>query len=238
MKYFMVKSKIYRFGKTLPLACLLLAMMACDTLPKRDPDFAPVQPADLRPPLQSNGAIYQAGYDMRLFEDIKSRRVGDLLTVTLVEATAAKKQADMNASKKMDFAATGTVPSIFGVASQALLGGNAAVNSSYSLDRANVGAGKADQSNSLTGGISVTVVEVLPNGNLRVRGEKRVTLNDGSEYIRVSGIVRPIDVSVSNTIPSTLIADATIMYTGDGGMADTSKMGWFSRLINSPWFPF
>jgi len=236
--YITTRFKHVKFGKLLPLTLLMLVLLGCDTLPKRDPDFAPVQPADLRPPQQNNGAIYQAGYDMRLFEDIKSRRVGDVLTVTLVEATAAKKQADMNANKNTTLATSGSVPSLFGLAGQALLGANSAVSGTYNMDRTNQGTGKADQSNSLTGGISVTVVEVLPNGNLRVRGEKRVTLNDGSEYIRVSGIVRPIDVSVSNTIPSTLIADATIMYTGDGNMADTNKAGWFTRILNSPWFPF
>lgn len=225
-------------GKFLPLALIAALSWGCDTLPKRDPDFAPVQPADLRPPQQNNGAIYQAGYDMRLFEDIKSRRVGDVLTVTLAEATQAKKQADMNGSKNMNISSAGTIPSLFGVASQALLGSNAGVTGAYNMARSNVGQGKADQSNSLTGGISVTVVEVLPNGNLRVRGEKRVTLNDGSEYIRLSGIVRPIDVSSSNTISSTLVADATIMYTGDGSMADNSKAGWLTRIFTSPWFPF
>jgi flagellar L-ring protein precursor FlgH len=225
-------------GKLLPLISIAFLLWGCDVLPKRDPDFAPVQPADLRPPQQNNGAIYQAGYDMRLFEDIKSRRVGDVLTVTLAEATQAKKQADMNGSKNMNITASGNVPSLFGIASQALLGSNAGVTGAYNMARSNVGQGKADQSNSLTGGISVTVVEVLPNGNLKVRGEKRVTLNDGSEYIRLSGIVRPIDVSSSNTISSTLVADATIMYTGDGSMADNSKAGWFTRIFTSPWFPF
>ena len=212
--------------------------MGCDTLPRRDPDFAPVQPADLRPPQQTNGAIYQAGYDMRLFEDIKSHRVGDILTVTLSEATQSKKQADTSASKDSNITTTGSVPSLFGLAGQALLGGNGAVTGTYDFKRANTGKGTMDQSNSLTGGISVTVVEVLPNGNMRIRGEKRVTLNDGNEYIRLSGIVRPIDVSVSNTIPSTLVADATIMYTGDGNLADSSKAGWLTRIFNSPWFPF
>ncbi len=226
------------FGKLLPLALTALLASGCDTLPTRDPDFAPVQPANLKPPQQNNGAIYQAGYDMRLFEDIKSRRVGDVLTVILVEATQAKKQADMNASKTSDFTTSGTAPTLLGIGTQALFGNNAGVSAAYNMTRSNVGAGKADQSNSLTGGISVTVVEVLPNGNMKVRGEKRVTLNDGNEYVRLSGIVRPIDVSVSNTIPSTLVADAVIMYTGDGNMANSSKAGWFSRIINSPWFPF
>jgi flagellar L-ring protein FlgH len=221
-----------------PLLLSAALLSGCDTLPKRDPDFAPVQPADLRPPQQSNGAIYQAGYDMRLFEDMKSRRVGDVLTVTLAEATQAKKQADMNSAKTMNLSTSGTPPSLFGIASQLLFGSSAPISGAFSLSRSDVGSGKADQSNSLTGGISVTVIEVLPNGNLKIRGEKRVTLNDGSEYVKISGIVRPIDISVSNTISSTLVADATIVYTGDGNMADSSKAGWLQRIFKSPWFPF
>jgi flagellar L-ring protein precursor FlgH len=82
------------------------------------------------------------------------------------------------------------------------------------------------------------VVDVFPNGNLKIRGEKRVTLNDGNEYIRLSGIVRPIDIDASNVILSTKVADATIMYTGDGSVANSSKMGWFASFFYSPVFPF
>ncbi|MGR8931255.1 MAG: flagellar basal body L-ring protein FlgH [Gammaproteobacteria bacterium] len=221
--------------KTLILISLAVwGLSGCNTLPKRDPDFAPVQPADLRPPPQSNGAIYQSGYDMRLFEDIKTRRVGDILTVTLNEATKAKKQADLNTSK--DTSVSVTAPTLFGVASQALLGHD--LKTSLAATSQFDGAGKADQSNSLTGDISVTVVEVLPNGNLKVRGEKRVALNDGDEYIRLSGIVRPIDITTANTVPSAKVADATIMYQGDGSMADSSKVGWLARFFLSPIFPF
>ncbi|MCQ8119572.1 flagellar basal body L-ring protein FlgH [Methylomonas rosea] len=224
-------------GKILLVAAIAL-MAGCDTLPKRDPDFAPVQPADLRPPQQSNGAIYQAGYDMRLFEDHAARRVGDILTVTFDENTNATKQANSKASKNSDIQASGSAPTIFGLASSALLGHDLATSIDYSMDRSTEGKGDARQSNRLTGGISVTVVDVLPNGNLRVRGEKRVTLNDGSEYIRLSGIVRPIDINVANTLPSSKVADATIMYTGDGALADSNKPGWISRVLSSPWFPF
>ncbi|NJA08379.1 flagellar basal body L-ring protein FlgH [Methylococcaceae bacterium WWC4] len=222
-------------GKLLPLAAaFLLALTGCDTLPKRDPDFAPVQPADLRPPQQNNGSIYQAGYDMRLFEDIKTRRVGDILTVTLDEATQARKQANTNTSKNTSVSAT--APTLFGVASQALLGHD--LKTSLAATTQFDGKGKADQSNTLTGDISVTVVEVLPNGNVRVRGEKRVALNDGNEYVRLSGIVRPIDIDAANTVSSSKVADATIMYTGDGGIADSNKIGWLARFFLSPIFPF
>ncbi|OQW78498.1 MAG: flagellar basal body L-ring protein [Proteobacteria bacterium ST_bin11] len=224
-------------GKILLVAAITL-LVGCDTLPKRDPDFAPVQPADLRPPQQSNGAIYQAGYDMRLFEDHAARRVGDILTVTFDENTNAIKQANSRASKNSDIQVQGSAPTIFGLASSALLGHDLSTALEYSTDRSSEGRGDARQSNRLTGGISVTVVDVLPNGNLRVRGEKRVTLNDGSEYIRLSGIVRPIDINVANTLPSSKVADATIMYTGDGALADTNKPGWISRILSSPLFPF
>jgi flagellar L-ring protein precursor FlgH len=84
----------------------------------------------------------------------------------------------------------------------------------------------------------VTVVELLPNGNLKIRGEKRVTLNQGDEFVRLSGIVRPVDITPSNDIDSSRIADATFMYTGEGSLADAMTKGWVSRALSSPWFPF
>lgn len=213
---------------------VLLLLQACTPIPPKDPAFAPVAPADLRPPVQSSGAIYQSGYDMRLFEDNKAMRVGDILTIKLQESTQAKKADDLNTKKDNNIAVS--APSIAGFALSALTGNDA--KTELAAKRAFSGQGKADQSNSLDGNISVTVIEVLPNGNLRVRGEKRVTLNQGDEYVRLAGIVRPVDIDPNNTITSDKVADATIMYTGEGAMADASKMGWASRVIFSPWFPF
>lgn len=211
-----------------------LMIVACTPVPSKDPDFAPVQAASLVPPVQNSGSIYQAGYDMRLFEDNKARRVGDVLSITFNEATTANKAADLSQEKKnsMSF----TAPSLYGMAIQTMTGKDLATT--VSSDNKFDGTGKADQSNSLTGNISVTVIELLPNGDLKVRGEKRVTLNQGDEYVRLSGIVRPIDIDPSNTVSSDKVADATIMYTGNGSMADASKMGWLSRILNSAWFPF
>lgn len=219
------------FAGLMILAALFL--QACSPLPSRDPAFAPVEPADLRPPFQSNGAIYQAGYDIRLFEDLTARRVGDIITIKLAERTQAKKQADTDANKSGSLKAS--APMIAGMSAAAALGQDIETEIMASYDFA--GAGEANQSNSLTGDISVTVVEVLPNGNLKVRGEKRVALNQGSEYIRLSGIVRPVDLDASNTIPSTKVADVTIMYTGDGPVAEAGKMGWFAYLLSKV-FPF
>lgn len=224
----MVTSK---FGCT---GFVLLLLTACTPVPPKDPDFAPVLPANLRPPIQNSGAIYQSGYDMRLFEDNKAMRVGDVLTIKLKELTQANKAGDLNAKKNIDVLVGS--PTVEGFAMSSLTGNDAETRLTAKRDFK--GEGAANQSNSLTGDISVTVTELLPNGNLRVRGEKRVTLNQGDEYIRLSGIVRPVDIDPDNSIASDKVADATIMYTGEGAMADASKMGWLSRVIYSPWFPF
>jgi flagellar L-ring protein FlgH len=213
---------------------VLLLLEACTPIPPRDPAFAPVAPADLRAPVQNTGSIYQSGYDMRLFEDNKAARVGDILTIKLQESTQAKKADDLNTKKDNNISVS--APSVMGFALSALTGNDA--KTELAAKRGFTGQGKADQSNSLQGNISVTVIEVLPNGNLKVRGEKRVTLNQGDEYIRLAGIVRPVDIAPDNTLTSDKVADATIMYTGEGAMADASKMGWASRAIFSPWFPF
>lgn len=216
------------------IGVMLLLLEACTPVPPRDPEFAPVAPADLRPPIQSSGSIYQPGYDMRLFEDNKAMRVGDVLTIKLQELTLATKADDLNAKKDIDVAVA--APTVGGFAMSSITGNDS--KTELLAKRNFTGQGQANQSNGLKGDISVTVVEVLPNGNLRVRGEKRVTLNQGDEYIRLSGIVRPVDIDTDNTLSSDKVADATIMYTGDGAMADASKMGWLSRIVYSPWFPF
>lgn len=211
-----------------------LYLMGCESLPKRDPAFSPVQSTHLRPPQATTGSIYQSGYDVRLFEDHTARRIGDILIVRLDENTAAKKKSDLGTTK--DNSISATAPNIAGMDPSILFGKDlsATLASNHNFS----GQGQANQSNSLTGQISVTVVDVFPNGNLKIRGEKRVTLNDGSEYVRLSGIVRPIDIDASNSVSSSLVADATIMYTGDGAVADSSKVGWFAKFFLSPIFPF
>jgi len=213
---------------------LPLFLVACSTpLPKREPSFSPVAPADLRPPPQSTGSIYQSGYDMRLFEDHTARRVGDILTVQLNERTQSNKAANNQDSK--DDAVSVSLPSLFGLGAL-LLGSD--MSTSMETKKAFKGKGNVGQSNQLNGSISVTVVEVLPNGNLKIRGEKRITLNQGDEFVRLSGIVRPVDITPGNIIDSGKIADATFMYTGEGSLADANTKSWASRIFNSPWFPF
>jgi len=211
---------------------------------KRDPAFAAVRPT--LPPVEpeTDGAIYKPGFDIRLFEDLKARRVGDILTVVLNEATNAEKEATTDVTK----ASTNTItnPTILGSTPEFDLPKFVPLNASQGLSlETNLssnhslgGSGEADQNHLLTGNITVSVVEVLPNGNLIVRGEKRVTLNNGIEYIQLSGVVRQIDILANNTVQSTQIADATINYTGDGDIADSNRNGWLARFFSSPYMPF
>ncbi|MDP3877120.1 MAG: flagellar basal body L-ring protein FlgH [Methylobacter sp.] len=216
------------------LAAALLLLGGCTSIPQRDPAFAPVAPSDLRPPAQSSGSIYQSGYDIRLFEDHTARRVGDILTIRLQEQTQAQKGDGLKTTKENSMSVA--APTLFGMAASVLTAND--LETELKSTKEFNGKGSADQSNNLIGNISVTVVELLPNGNLSVRGEKRVTLNQGDEFIRLSGIVRPVDINSANVISSDKVADVTIMYVGEGAMADAGKMGWLARIVNSAWFPF
>jgi len=226
------------------LCVCVMSLAACQSLPERDPAYAAVRPVALPPVQANNGSIYQAGHDIRLFEDSRARRVGDLLTINLVEATNASKQSATELSKSND--TTVANPTILGSTPQfntpgvIPLASNSNNNLGFGLSSSNEFSGdsSSSQSNSLSGSITVTVAEVLPNGYMVVRGEKVTSLNQGHEYVRISGIVRPADIRPDNTIPSTQIADAQISYTGSGSTADTNKIGWLARFFISSLFPF
>ena len=117
-------------------------------------------------------------------------------------------------------------------------GGTPILNNEFGSDSSFNGQADSSQSNSLDGSITVSVVDRLANGNLLVAGEKWITLNQGEEFIRVQGIIRPVDIRPDNSIPSTKVADARITYSGKGELANSNKPGWLSRFFNSPWFPF
>lgn len=220
--------------RSLPLLGLLL-LTGCMSMPSRHDDAAwaptPPPPPPAAPP--SDGAIYQAGQNMELFTDPRAHRVGDILTIALVENMQASKKATTDTSKK-DVANLGA-PTLLGHA-LTFRGSPASIGTSG--DRTFSGSGDSSQSNQLTGEITVTVAQRLSNGNMVVRGEKWVTINQGKELIRVSGIVRPQDILPDNSVPSTRVADARITYTGRGALAEANSQGWLSRFFSSKWMPF
>lgn len=226
--------RIEQTGKLLVSVALMATLAACSNVPYRDAGYAPAFPVAAQPPQPSNGAIYQAGYSKNMFEDARARSVGDLITVILTEETDAQKTASTSTAK--DNSIELGAPSIFG--QSVTHNGNEVLSASVGTATEFTGDGSSSQSNSLTGNITVFVSNVLPNGNLVIRGEKRLTLNQGDEYIRLSGIVRPEDVSPENTVESTKVANAEILYSGNGAVADSNRQGWLSRFFNSPLWPF
>jgi flagellar L-ring protein precursor FlgH len=204
-----------------------------------DPKFAPVLPSLSLPEGSKTGSIYQEGFGVKLWEDKRARRVGDILTVTLSENTTSSKSS--STSLKKDNTTNISAPTVFGTTPH-MPGSQLIPNSGSALTLENnlVGAREfsgtngTDQRNSLSGNITVTIAAVYPNGVLLVRGEKWLTLTEGEEYIRISGLVRPQDIERDNTVLSTKMADARITYSGTGELADANKMGWLSRFFVSP----
>ena len=215
------------------LAAALLA--GCGMLQSRalKPD-APAARALPPPAPPTAGAIYQAGQQMELFADLKARRVGDILTINLNEAINASKNAVTKTNKATTIATTG--PTIFGRA--ITTGGVPILNTSLNGGDTFDGEGSSTQSNSLVGSITVSVIGVQPNGNLIVQGDKTLKLNQGDEYVRISGVVRPADIAADNTVTSDRVADARISYSGKGAVASSNHMGWLARFFNSPFMPF
>jgi flagellar L-ring protein precursor FlgH len=189
----------------------------------------------LAPPIpRTEGAIYQAGQQMELFADLKARRVGDVLTITLNELTAASKNAITKTAKTTSAVTTG--PTLFG--RTITTGGVPIMNTTLSGADSFDGEGQSSQSNSLAGSLTVTVIAVEANGNLVVQGDKNLKLNQGDEIVRISGVVRPADIATNNTVTSDKLADARISYSGKGVVNSSNQMGWLARFFNSPWSPF
>jgi len=217
--------------RALPLLSLCL-LAACASHNPRNDDKAFDFPMPPAPP--ADGAIFHSGYNTGLFENPTARNVGDVVTVVLEEVTTAAKSSQTDTSKTTKDSIA--PPTILGLPvtlhGTALLSGN--VNNANSFS----GEGDSKQSDSLAGNISVTVIKRLSNGNLVIRGERQININQGSEYIRLEGVIRPIDIGSDNTIPSTEVADARIAYGQHGALNDANAPGLLSRFFNFSWLPF
>jgi flagellar L-ring protein FlgH len=214
---------------------LLAALGGCQSVQKKPPKEDDQLSWALQPePPASNGAIYQVGRDVALFENPVARHIGDTVTIVLSESTAAKKSATTNTAKSTNQ----TLPGVSVLGKAVTIKGNPVLSASIDDSSKFAGEGDSAQSNSLTGYITCTVTRVLPNGNLYIRGEKWIGINEGSEYVRLSGVIRPIDIAPDDSVPSLKVGAANISYGGKGALADANKQGWLSRFFNSPWTPF
>jgi flagellar L-ring protein precursor FlgH len=226
---------------------LALGLVGCATPPAplaHSPEFAPVMPVAVTQPRVATGAIYNGRHSDNFFGRSRNYRVGDVITVDLFEETFGSRKQD-NSLKRLsdnDVVPSGLVGKVAGLALPSKVLGTKleGILGGVQLNKAKINSaseGGETQDALLKGSVTVTVTEVLANGNLMVRGEKQIALTSGAEVIQVSGIVRPDDVSPNNVVNSRRLANAQIAYRGTGDMANATKPGWGTRALLSIW-PF
>lgn len=215
---------VLTLASTLALGIFSPALAKSRKQQEMDAAYAPTVAPDAGP-AQANGSIYQAarGY-AALTSGGRASMVGDVITITLVEKTQATKSnsASTDRSGNIGLVPPATGPLSFFQPSDVQASGTQGFS----------GKGAAEQSNALNGEISVTVARVFPNGTMLVRGQKYLTLNRGDEFIQISGIVQPTDISLDNRVLSTRVADAKITYSGKGEVARASRQGWLQRFFS------
>lgn len=216
--------------------CWLMATLSLAGCVTTTPPTAVHQPMTARPEPRSaiapgNGAIFSVASARPLFEDRRARFVGDTLIINIQEKVQASKKSENKTtrSQKVDV----SVPAIVGLPFKGAQGTALAASDTNNFD----GKGENTSSNDFTSAIAVTVIEVYPNGNLLVSGEKQIGLKEGEEFIRFSGVVNPNTITAANTVVSTQVADARIEYKANGFIDSAQVMGWLGRFFLS-FMPF
>ncbi len=181
-------------------------------------------PQTTAPVAVNNGAIFQPSHGLALFEDRRARRVGDILTVNLVERTSINRKSETTDERKGN--ASISLP-------QAQVGGASLFGASWAPSSSNKQEFKDNETNSntVTGTITVTVVEVLGNGNLVVAGEKQLVVNNDTEYIRMAGVVNPAQITAANTVNSTQLADVQIESRNAQSLDKSQMAGMMARFF-------
>ena len=237
MKTISALDKSFKLLRLATAACVVSGLSACTSMPSSNmshsPQFEPVYPIAAAPAKPATGAIYVGRQSDSWFGKSKSFQVGDVITVLLNESSQASRTQNgtITRESKNDMVPTGLAN--WGKGLGGFMNGIKMDGSSMS----NKGTGAADQQATLTGSVAVSVVEVMPNGNLVLRGEKQLALTEGSEIIQVAGIIRPDDVAPNNTVQSRRLANAQIAYRGSGDLANATKAGWGTSTLLKIW-PF
>lgn len=219
--------RLFGFGITLLFVFFLggCAQSNQNSAVPNDPRYAPKNPIKPRPNSYAGGSIYQKHNYHGMYADTVAHRVGDILTIILSEKNMGQKRARTNLRKDSRNSLRARFRG-FDRTSQVRLPEVTVDN-----DRDFRSNADSTQSNTLKGRITVSVAEVQSNGNLLVQGEKWIKINRGREYIRLTGIVRPEDITKQNTVLSTQVGNARIQYSGTGQFSDTNKPGWLTRFF-------
>jgi flagellar L-ring protein precursor FlgH len=211
------------------------ALLGACAFPRHDVDVGPTTARPETPPAAvaaaPTGGIFQAANHRPLFEDRKPRYIGDILTIQINEKLNASQTANSSTERKGE--AEVGLPGVGGILGVNIKPLAAGANTSNTFD----GKGATSSSNVFTGAITVTIVEVLANGNLRVAGEKQIGIRRNSEVLKFSGVINPAQIQPGNVISSTQVADARLDYRGGGYIEEAQVKGWLSRFFDS-FMPF
>jgi len=197
-------------------------------------DFTPPKIAKQKFVNQYNGAIYQTGMALNLFSDTQGRHVGDIITIRLVESASALASSDTKAEKGQNV----ELPSPIVAGDEVTHKDKKVLENNLTAERDFRGGGESNKAHNFQAVITVSVVDVLPNSYLVVRGEKLITLNQSEDYIRFSGIVRPQDVGEDNSVDSQKVANVRVSYSGKGVLSQANKMGTLAKFFQSDAYPY
>ena len=223
-------------------ACFLyLSLFGCSTSLKEAKPIKEDIPYTVseKPSIKHEGSLWQDNGSLsELFIDPTARRIGDIVTIQIVESSQATNQAATNTGRNSSINAG--IDSFFGLEQNYPSTRN--FFSPFGEVKADFGSsfkgdGATSRSGDLTAYITARVTEVLPNGNLYIMGSREVTVNNERQFITLSGIIRTRDISQGNVILSTFISDARIAYSGAGIIDDRQRPGWMTKILNKIW-PF
>ncbi len=239
-----------------PVLLITIAALALAGCSQRIQEPSPVanQEAALRtPPVESypepavrnEGSLFSDDARLDLFADLKARRVGDIITINIVEVSKANKSATTTTGRSnqvnadivrlMGYENTSNVPAVGSVFNSLKLDPATGIEAGYQSSF--TGRGTTNRNENMTAKMSARIIQVLPNGNLVVRGSQEILVNNEKQYITIQGVVRQADIAADNTVLSTYIADARIDYTGKGDLSRKQREGWLSRFFDVVW-PF
>ncbi len=225
-----------------PLGILIFSALLLSGCAGREPQIVripePLEPVVTEAPRpQSPGSLW-AGEREGLYADMKARRVGDIVTITIKEEASASKEASTESGR--DTTMTAGIPSLFGL-EKSIMAKNQKVDMTTLLDASFSnqfkGSGKTMRKEDLVATLTTQVIKVYPNGTMKIRGGKSIIVNNEEQIIYLTGIVRPEDITADNTIDSSHILNAQIAYTGKGALSDKQKPGWLMRIVDNVW-PF
>lgn len=235
-------SKNIGWKKAAGLQVMLLLLTGCLTPQAQRPTPMDIEKEMLsaysRPaPAREEGSLWSSAQSINLYSDVKARNVGDIVTINIVESARASKNAETKTARDSGLNANWT--GIFELISKGWKLHKTPIGASHQIDFSNQfdGKGETTRSSSMTAYITAPVIHVFPNGNLLIRGSRLIHVNNENQYISIQGIVRPEDISSTNVVLSTYIAEATIELNGYGAVSDKQRPGWLVHILDWVW-PF